>query len=208
MKDETSKIYGLVLAGGQSRRMKALRLRSGQAEKAALCYHGMPQVQYGFKLLAAFCAKAFVSVRNDQKDLSEFRRYPQIHDLFESEGPIIGMLSAMKTYPQAAWIVLACDLPYVEEKTIAALVEQRNVSKIATAFRSPDNELPEPLCAIYEPQSQKALLEALVSGHRSPQKTLANSDIELITPSNPRWLQNVNSPEEYERAMAELRGGW
>ena len=190
-------LYGLVLAGGQSSRMKA--------EKSALCYHGVPQVQYCFDLLAVFCPKVFVSIRNEQRDLAELRRYPPIYDQLEGGGPIVGILSAMKTHPKVAWLVLACDLPYVGKKTIVALVERRNVSKIATAFRSPDAELTEPLCAIYEPQSQKPLMDALVSGHRSPQKALADSDIELVVPSDSRWLQNVNSPEEYERAMAELR---
>jgi len=196
MKDETSGIYGLVLAGGQSSRMKA--------EKSALCYHGVPQVQYCFDLLAVFCAKVFVSIRNEQLDLADLRRYPRIHDQLEGGGPIVGILSAMKTHPQVAWLVLACDLPYVEKDTIETLVEHRNILKIATVFSGQDDGLPEPLCAIYEQSIQKILLDALKSGHRSPRKTLIESDAELLKPSNPRWLQNVNSPEEYGRAKAEL----
>ena len=174
-----------------------------KTEKSALCYHGVPQVQRCFELLAPFCAKAFVSIRAEQQNLAELKRYPQIRDQFEGRGPIVGILSAIKTYLKVAWFVLACDLPWIEKKTIATLVERRNILKIATAFCGSDG-LPEPLCAIYEPSSRETLTRIFQSGRRSPRQALIESDVELIAPANPRWLQNVNDPEERERALADL----
>jgi len=195
MKNEASKLYGLVLAGGRSRRMKK--------EKFLLDYHGAPQVRYCFGLLEKVCTRVFVSIRSDQKETPELARYAQIHDQFEGDGPIVGMLSAMKTHSDISWLVLACDLPGVTGETLCALVQGRNRSKGTTAFRSPEDGLPEPLCAIYEPSSQKSLGDALNSGHRSPRKALVQAGAELIAPSNPRWLRNVNTPAERKGILRE-----
>jgi len=108
-----NELYGLVLTGGQSRRM--------QRDKSALCFHGKPQVQHVFDLLSLYCAKVFVSNRKEQSTLEEQKDLPQIHDLDEyaDVGPLAGILSAMKTYPGVPWIVLACDLPFVSKHILA-----------------------------------------------------------------------------------------
>ena len=56
----TAPLFGLVLAGGASTRM--------QQDKAALAYHGKPQLNWAYDLLADLCAATFISVRPDQRD--------------------------------------------------------------------------------------------------------------------------------------------
>jgi len=65
-------LYGLVLAGGRSRRM--------QRDKASLEYRGRPQLMRAMDLLRPFVEKAFVSVRSDQTDDSTRAAYPTIAD--------------------------------------------------------------------------------------------------------------------------------
>lgn len=193
MTDPSSKketpLYGLVLTGGESKRMKQ--------DKSLLDYHGKSQTEYCFQLLSRFCTKVFVSNREDQAGLPSHKDLPQIHDRLGNIGPLDGILSAMTAHPRAAWLVLACDLPYVNEQVLTTLTKKRDRSKIATAYRSTHDGLPEPLCAIYEPESITVLFDSLSEGNTRPQKILINSDVTLIDQDQKTSLDNMNNPEEY-----------
>jgi len=113
-----------------------------------------------------------------------------------------GILTAMTKFPEAAWLVLACDLPFVNEGAIAKLMETRNPFKLATAYRSAqEHGMPEPLCAIYEPKAVFRLLQFLGQGMACPRKILMNSDVCLIVLDEEFVLDNINRPEEYRQAI-------
>jgi molybdopterin-guanine dinucleotide biosynthesis protein A len=192
-------LHGLVLAGGMSTRM-------GQ-DKAALRYHGKPQMAHCHELLSAYCERVFVSCRSDQAVEESLADYAIITDSFVGIGPMGGILSALKAEPAAAWLVLACDLPFVTEETLETLVHCRNPFKLATAFTSANDGFPEPLCAIYEPKSVHRLLAFLARGYQCPRKVLINSDIQLIEAPEHGELDNVNHPHEYEAARDALNRG-
>ncbi len=193
-------VYGLVLTGGQSIRMRR--------DKATLTYHGRTQLESAMALLGPRVERAFVSVRPGQNDPVR-ARFEQIVDTREGLGPIAGIMAAQARYPEVAWLVLACDLPFLDEATLERLLAARDPARQATAFRSshPDprhNGLPEPLCAIYEPSSREAIIAHVASGRDCPRKFLINADTNLISQPNPGVLDNVNTPEEYGEAMASL----
>lgn len=191
-----SPLHGLVLSGGQSSRMKK--------DKGNLTYHGVSQRQHLFGLLSNFCEKTFVSCNVLQtEDLKG--SLPIIQDAFLQLGPMGGILSALQSNPNAAWLTVACDLPYLTEKTIKYLVQNRNPSKVATAFMDPEGVFPEPLITIWERKSYSILLQFLSQGYSCPRKVLINSDIELLAAPDQRELRNVNFPEEYENAMQDLK---
>ncbi|MBC6991307.1 NTP transferase domain-containing protein [Hymenobacter sp. BT491] len=190
-------LRGLVLAGGKSQRM--------QTDKGRLRYHELEQREYAAQLLAAVCQDVHVSCRPDQlADLPP--GLTPLPDRFLDLGPMSGLLSAMQLDPNAAWLVVACDLPFLSAATLQHLVEHRNAGKVATAFQSPDNEFPEPLITIWEPRSYAVLLRFLGLGYSCPRKVLINSDIELLAAPAPQELRNVNTPEEREAAQQELSG--
>lgn len=191
-------LYGLVLAGGKSTRMKK--------DKSLLEYHGKKQVVYCFDLLSQFCDQVFVSNRKDQSRLAAHKKLPQIHDIFSGIGPLGGILSAMTCQPDVAWLVMACDLPFVNGSTIETLIKKRNPSKMATAYRSAhEPNLPEPLCAIYEPKALVQLLQFLAQGVQCPRAILLRCDTRLIAQSPGISLDNVNSPPEYHKALGVIR---
>lgn len=194
----TMPLYGLVLAGGKSSRMNS--------DKSALHYHGKPQVRHCYDLLATHCDKVFVSMRHVQAGDPVHTGLPQIHDRFQDFGPIGGILSALKEHPNAAWLVLAVDLPFMDAPTLERLVKRRNPFKLATAYVGGQGKLPEPLCAIYEPKSVFRLMHFLAMGQPCPRKVLMHSDTNLVEPANPLALTNVNDPEEYHKAVNLLRG--
>jgi molybdopterin-guanine dinucleotide biosynthesis protein A len=84
------------------------------------------------------------------------------------------------------------------------LIFARQPQRLATAYRSSHDGLPEPLCAIYEPASREPLLAHVAKGKDCPRKFLINSDVQLIDEPNPRALDNVNTPDEYGSAVGAL----
>ncbi|MDB6161938.1 MAG: Molybdenum cofactor guanylyltransferase [Gammaproteobacteria bacterium] len=189
-------IYALVLAGGRSTRM--------QRDKAALAYHGRTQLEWAVSLLQPHAQRVFISVRPDQTGDPVRARFDQIVDTHENLGPAAGIMAAQAKHPQVAWLVLACDLPFLDNATLTHLIGARQPQRLATAYRSSHDGLPEPLCAIYEPASREPLLAHVAKGKDCPRKFLINSDVQLIDEPNPNALDNVNTPDEYGAAMAAL----
>jgi molybdopterin-guanine dinucleotide biosynthesis protein A len=189
-------LYGLVLTGGRSSRM-------GE-DKAALRVGGRTQLEQAMTLLAPHVARAFVSVRKDQRADPLRAGFEQIEDTREGLGPIAGIVAAQERYPESAWLVLACDLPLLDAATLEFLLRARAPERLATAFRSSRDQLPEPLCAVYEPKSRAALATYVARGQHCPRKFLMSANVHLIDEPNPRALDNANTPEEYAAAMSTI----
>lgn len=186
MKKET--IWGLVLAGGRSRRMGR--------DKALLQNNGQTQLSLAVALLGKQLERVFVSARPDQADDQERRQYDQIIDRYADMGPLAGILSAMDYNPDVSWLVLACDLPNIDEATIVYLIEHCSPTHPATAYRSTHDDLPEPLCAIYRPAARTVIDEFVSDSIHCPRKILIRSETHLLTQPNPDALHNINRPED------------
>ena len=189
-------IYGLILAGGASKRM--------QRDKAALKIQGKIQLDRAFELLSRYLHRVFVSVRADQTSDPTRAHLPMIVDSVEGAGPIVGIRSALAAHPEVAWLVLACDLPFLSDTAIEELLRRRDPSALATAYKSAHDGLPEPLCAIWEPSAAPTLAEYQAAGGHCPRKFLIRHGAHLIDLPDPRALDNVNTPEEYSQAVAAL----
>lgn len=186
-------LAGLILAGGKSRRMRR--------DKALLEYHGKPQVAWLYDFLRAHIDPVYVSVRRDQAGEAVRSRMPLIVDRIDA-GPAAGVFSAMNMRPDSAWLVVACDLPFVNDEIITRLLAARDQSRDGTAFISTHDGLPEPLCAIWEPAARLQLEQAIVQRNHCPRKILMNADLHLIEQHDPRALDNINTPEELREVLA------
>ncbi|SDF04344.1 molybdenum cofactor guanylyltransferase [Mucilaginibacter pineti] len=183
-------LNGLVLAGGQSQRMGF--------DKGNINWHGKPQRYHMADMLKPFCNDVFISHRTGQHNHTD-QQYPVLEDTFTGLGPFGAILSAFREKPDSAWLVLACDLPLMDEATLRNLVAWRNSSSVATAYHSTVTDFPEPLITIWEPKSYPILLSYLAQGYSCPRKVLINTDITLLNAPDPEALTNVNTPEELEK---------
>lgn len=181
-------LHGLVLAGGQSRRMGR--------DKGEIRWHGRPQREYLADLLRPLCGEVYLSARAGQQIDSAVQ---VLTDTFADLGPYGAILSAFRSQPDAAWLVVACDLPLLDAETLRFLADNRAVGATATAFRSPHDDMPEPLIAIWEPKSYAQLLSFLAQGYSCPRKVLLNTDTRLLDAPRAAALTNVNTPEELEK---------
>lgn len=189
-------LHGLILAGGSSLRM--------HRDKAALKYQGKSQLQRAFELASRHVSPVYVSVRASQSTDPTRAHLPMIVDSIAGTGPIVGIRSALAAFPGVAWLVLACDLPYLSDAVLSQLLRERDAASLGTAYRSSHDGLPEPLCAIWEPAAAAALAEYQAGGKDCPRKFLIRHATRLLEPSDRRALDNVNTPEDYAQALAAL----
>jgi molybdenum cofactor guanylyltransferase len=179
-----SPLNGLILSGGLSTRM-------GE-DKRLIQYHGKSQEEYLFELLNLYCSEVYVSLNQNQKT-----NLPHIFDVNLSiKSPIVGIVSAFENNPETAWLVVACDMPFVNKKVIQHLIKHRNPEKFATAFLNPEENFPEPLLTIYEPKIFVELQESVKQGKKSPMKVLQSLEIELLKVIDNEMLINVNTVME------------
>ncbi len=118
---------------------------------------------------------------------------PRLLDVLDRQGPLAGMLSAMRWRPDASWLFIACDLPQISLASVRWLLDQRAPGVRAVLPRLPGAVGVEPLLAFYDFRA-RPLLES----------SLAPSDLArlpgVITPEPPleiagAWV-NMNTPTE------------
>jgi molybdenum cofactor guanylyltransferase len=187
-------LKGLVLAGGKSRRM-------GE-DKADISYGTTPQAAKAVELLSQVCTQVRVARAVGQSVPRGVREEDLLQDRFLAMGPLGGILTALTEDRNAAWLVVACDLPLLSAKTLETLIGQRDATSIATAFLDPSGLHPEPLCAIWEPSALAVSLSAMAEDRTCPRRILASERTRLLA-SPGRELTNANTPEERSLVLEE-----
>ena len=190
-------VKALILAGGKSSRMKE--------DKSQLKYYGdMTQEAYLGKMCAGLGIETYIS-KSYTESQNEIHGFEVIKDRYIDMGPSGAILSAFLKDPDAAWLVLACDLPYISTEFIRKLIEQRSVLHYASAYKIEENPFPEPLMAIYEPAIYKRMLEFLSLGYACPRKVLINSEVKHILLEDNNVAFNANTPIEKEAVLNKLK---
>lgn len=189
-------LYGLVLTGGKSQRM--------QSDKALLQYAAKPHAEHLRELLLPFCEEVYLSTRKNQWVGTALAELPSLEDVVEDLGPIGGLMTALQTKPDAYWLVVACDLPFVSKMAIEKLLANFDIDKTATCYANKEKGFPEALCAIYTPKALKVFEQAIVENISCPVKVLKKSSIELIETDHNINLANINTPEEHIQAKGSL----
>lgn len=192
-------LNSVVLAGGASSRMGI--------DKSLIRYHREPQVRHLVTMLEGLTERVFVSVRRGQGS-AEFAGLRLIPDREDDVGPLEGVLGAFEREPGAAWLVVAVDMPFVTEQTLARLIAARAPQFCCTAYENPETGMPEPVLAIYEPTILSTLRKRKITGRHSLM-VIQDLPHRLIRAADPRELRNVNTADEYEGLLngGESGGG-
>lgn len=176
-------LNGLVLAGGRSTRMGR--------DKGLIAYHGAPQREVAFNLLRPFCGRVFLSLNAGQA-VGADPRFPFLVDETPDAGPLGGLLTAFGYAPDAAWLTVPCDVPFLTGRTISWLLQHRDPARLATAFRGADGG-PEPLVVVWEPAALPFLRQAAGRGD-GPRAVLVQLRVALVEAPDFAEFLNVNEP--------------
>ena len=179
--DKVPKLNGLVLAGGLSSRMGS--------DKALIDYHGKPQREYLFDVLATLCHEVYTSCRIGHTVPLSLNPLP---DVLNINSPLNGILTAFQTRPDRAWLAVAIDLPNVSVEVLQELISHRDARKLATCFFDSAANAVEPLLTIWEPAARPLLAANADSGNISPRSFLQGHDINVVFGMDESVFINVN----------------
>lgn len=190
-------LFGLVLAGGASRRM-------GE-DKGRIRYSDAPQAAAAWQLLSHICARTFVSISPAQRGVDPYAGLPAIVDASFARGPAAGLMAAWQEHPDVAWLVLAVDLPRVDRAVLETLIAARDPQRAATAACHADGT-PEPLCTIWEPVARALIAAEIAAGGGSLRRVLEQARFAVADLLDPAWLESVNTPTD-RAAFADAHAG-
>lgn len=148
-------LTGFLLAGGKSTRLGR--------DKVVLPYSGQTMLQRTVGLARTFCDEVWVSGRNPEAMDMDL---PWLPDDQPGMGPLGGILTGL-THLNRPLLVLACDLPMLDEATLGKLTaarEQRPASAVMTTFLQMETGWIEALVSIYEPSAAPLLRESAANG--------------------------------------------
>ncbi len=111
----------------------------------------------------------------------------------------------MGRHPNAAWLVTACDMPFLDQQALHHIVEQRDPLRYGTCYMKKGRLGVETMCAIYEPKFIVPLFEAMSRRELSLARIINELPFKEVTVSEEQRTQftNVNTPEEYEMARSK-----
>ncbi len=195
-KARSAPLFGGVFIGGQSKRMGR--------PKFSLTYNGTSEAERMAGLLQEFCEKTCFSSRADLEtdSLAHLQDIERINDEHIGLGPVGGLATLMGRYPDRAWIIVACDMPFLTRESLEEIVRKRDPLRYGTCFVQKGMLGYEPMCAIYEPKFISPLYKAMSRRELSLKRIINELPFQEvgISPDSRSHFMNANTPDEYEFA--------
>jgi len=193
---QTTRITGLVLAGGQARRM-------GGMDKGLVELAGQPMIAHVLAALEPQVGRILINANRNHDRYATFG-YPVVADDMQGYlGPLAGVLSGLKAATTEFMLTVPCDSPLLAPDLAACLLAaiERGSGDIAVAH---DGERLQPVFLLLRRELTASLEKFLAGGGRKidawlDRQRLAKADLRHRRES----FVNVNDPAE--RAELELR---
>lgn len=185
-------VAAAVLVGGRSSRMGT--------DKAALDPFGqgtMLGIAVGALHDAGVSPVAVVGA-DPTRDVPPFAE--AVPDEHPDEGPLGGIITALRWSPHDLVVVIACDMPFLTAEPIAGLISAaRSSPEVAGVLVELDGRA-QPLTAIWRRSlALEVLSTAFATGERAPRRLLDALPIATITCADPDALIDLDSPTDVHR---------
>lgn len=190
--DSRAGIIGVILAGGQAKRM-------GGQDKALIELDGKPLLAHVTVRLARQVETMVLSANGDPAPYTTFG-LPIVADSIEEGGPLAGILAAMdwarEVHPGAKWLAsVAVDTPLFPTDLVARLQEALGESRAAVAT---SGGRPHPTFGLFDLSLAEDLRAYLETGARKARGWSGVADAARANfPSKPQEpFANINTAED------------
>jgi molybdopterin-guanine dinucleotide biosynthesis protein A len=192
-------VWGCVLIGGRSSRM-------GQPKHLLTDQHGTTWLERTAHLLQPLVSNLVLSGKGDvPESLQDLIRLPDIPGI---AGPLSGILSAMRRHPSVSWLLVACDMPDIQEDAVRWLLSRRRPGVWGTVPRLQEDGHVEPLLAHYDFRCAPLFEDLVRTDCLRIGMVAENTRVE--TPLVPERLRsswrNVNIAEELQADSSKVDG--
>ena len=124
---------------------------------------------------------------------------PALADLYPGEGPLGGVITALRHSTSEWSLVAACDMPAVSGQTFRELLRHARPNTDAIILAGHGGR-PNPLCGLYSAAALPVLEQAFAAGVRSMHHALERLRVHIVPSSGA--AANVNTPEEWDAVRA------
>lgn len=192
---------GVVLCGGQSRRMGR--------DKALIELGGRTLLEGAAESLDAVCAQVLLAPGGASRYASLGRR--EVLDAAPGVGPLAGLVAALEAARTEWLIALGCDMPAVDPRVLEELAEFAQKGGWDVTMLGSDAGV-EPLCAAYRSSCAPAARAALARGRTKLTSFHDGGQLRVCVrrpehfPAELRELaaaaaRNLNTPEDLAQAL-------
>ncbi|WP_355659970.1 molybdenum cofactor guanylyltransferase MobA [Halomonas salifodinae] len=188
-------VTGLILAGGQGRRM-------GGVDKGGVDFAGRPLVSHARRPLAGRVAELLINANRHREAYAPWadRVIPDREAGYQ--GPLMGIWSGLCAATTPWVLVVPCDSPGLPLDLLDRLWAGRGEAAIATAH---DGERDHPVVALIRRDLAEDLGQALVGGERKIDRWYARHAWARVDFADvPEAFANLNTEEEKRRLEARL----
>ncbi len=163
-------ITGIILAGGESRRMGSL--------KPLVVYKGKPLINWIFESLDSVCPQIIIIANR-----GDFSELPALvfPDNYPGNGPAGGIEAGLSHCQTAQAIITSCDTPNLSSGFFNHLIQNHSGFEISIAAHDGTNE---PLMGIYSRLVHPAFKNAILAGDPHPPRIIRKCKWQEI-PINP-----------------------
>lgn len=187
MPDEQSRTFaGAVLAGGASRRMGR--------DKALVEIAGRPLIAIAAAALDQAGASEVVVAGGTGLDRVGLRAVP---DLYPGQGPLGGIITALRATSEPAVVILTCDLPAITAAEVEAVLAALHAHPEADVAAPLMDGRPQFLTAAYRRRALEPLERAFAAGERAVRRAVASQLIcHEFDGLDPHRLADVDTPAD------------
>ncbi|KJR99946.1 MAG: hypothetical protein VR68_07800 [Peptococcaceae bacterium BRH_c4a] len=188
------KISGIILAGGKSSRMGK--------NKALLEIDGLTLIERVAAIMSGVCSEIIIA--GDSSGTLNKTGYRSVPDIYPGCGPLSGIHAGLSAARNQYSFIIACDMPFVDEKLMRKIIDQAEDSYEAVILKT--GKFYEPLFSLYgkgyvraaEASIEKGVYKVTASLSLVRWKTVSVDVDEM--PDLGKCLLNINTPGEYEKA--------
>lgn len=191
-------ITGVVLAGGRARRM-------GGVDKGLLRWRDRPLASYALAALEGVAETRLINANRNHEDYAALG-FPVVTDANENfDGPLAGLLSAMRAAATPYVMTLPCDVPLFNAPLLRRLAVHLAAADAAVAVAR-DSERLQPLLMLVETRLADDLQAWLDAGERKVELWIRRHRWVAVDFSDaPQALTNINTLDDLARLGS---AGW
>lgn len=185
---------GLVLAGGQARRM-------GGVDKGLVLWHGRPLISYALASLRPVTERLYISANRHLETYRDFG-HPVLTDAQAgyaagTAGPLAGILAALQQVTQGGLLVVPCDVPGLKPQHLAALRTALSDSDAQCAVADDGKRLQPLVLALRAAAVRENLAAYLAAGQRKVEHWWRGLRwVKVDLPDAAPAFINLNTPED------------
>lgn len=191
-------VTGLILAGGQARRM-------GGTDKGLIEYRQRPLIEHVIDALSPQTERLVINA-NRHREIYQSYGYPVINDDIDGyQGPLAGMLAGLRQSDSDFLLTAPCDCPFINSRLRRRMLETLLFSDKTLAVAT-DGERIQPVFSLLPTRLKDSLAAFLDSGERKIDAWLYQHAVAEVDFSDcPEMFTNLNHPEDLNTPLTHFQ---